>query len=130
MKEVCDFLKKCQTYYLATVDGTFPEVRPFGTATLYQNRLYLQTGKKKEVYRQIQKNPHIAICAFDGKSWLRIKATLIEDDSLEAQEAVMNDYPDLRSMYQAGDGNTAVFYLSKATAVFSSFTEKPKTVTF
>ena len=57
MKRVCNFLKEAKTYYLATVDGDKPKVRPFGTAHIFEGRLYIQTGKKKAVSEQIKKNP-------------------------------------------------------------------------
>jgi len=64
MEEVLQFLKKCETYYLATVDGDQPRVRPFGTINIFENKLYIQTGKSKNVSKQIQANPKVEICGF------------------------------------------------------------------
>ena len=130
MDEVLSFLKKAGTYYLATDDAGQPRVRPFGTATLFEGRLYIQTGKKKSVSMQLHANPRLEICAFLDGRWLRIQAEAVEDDRREARKAVLDDYPALRSMYSEDDGNTEVFYLKNATAVFSSFTEPPRTVLF
>ena len=130
IEDVCSFLKAVETYYLATIDGDKPKVRPFGTAHLFEGRLYIETGLRKEVAKQIAKNPHIAICAFDGKSWLRISATAVHDPRVEAQQSLLDAYPSLKDMYKAGDGNTAVYYLKDATATFSSFTSAPETVKF
>ncbi len=130
MDEVLSFLKKAGTYYLATDDAGQPRVRPFGTATLFEGRLYIQTGKKKSVSMQLHANPRLEICAFLDGRWLRIQAEAVEDDRREARKAVLDDYPELRSMYSEDDGNTEVFYLKNATAVFSSFTEPPRTVLF
>lgn len=130
MQEVYDFLKKCGTYYLATEENGQPRVRPFGTVNLFEGKLYLQTGKKKNVAKQIAANPKVEICAFDGSRWLRVAATLVEDERLEAQESLLDAYPDLKKMYRAGDGNTVVYYLKDATAVFCDFTSEPKTVRF
>ena len=130
MKEVYNFLKKCGTYFLATAEGAQPRVRPFGTIDLFEDKLYIQTGKSKEVSKQITANPQIEICAFDGKKWLRIEAKAVEDDRVEARIHMLDSYPELKSMYSPDDGNTQVFYLKDATAVFSSFTEAPKTVKF
>ena len=130
MKEVYDFLKKCGTYFLATAQGAQPRVRPFGTIDLFEDKLYIQTGKSKEVSKQLTANPQIEICAFDGKKWLRIEAKAVEDDRVEARIHMLDSYPELKSMYSPDDGNTQVFYLKDATAVFSSFTEAPKTVKF
>ena len=130
MQEVYEFLKKCGTYYLGTVDGDQPRVRPFGTIDLFDGRLTIQTGKIKDVSRQMIRNAKMEICAFDGERWLRIAATAVEDSRIEAQEHMLAAYPSLQGMYQAGDGNTQIFALTQVTATFSSFTEAPRTVTF
>jgi uncharacterized pyridoxamine 5'-phosphate oxidase family protein len=125
MDEVCAFLKKTGTYFLATIDGDQPRVRPFGTAHIYDGRLYIQTGKSKDVYKQIIANPKVEICAWEGGDWVRIAATLVPDDSVEAQKSLLDDYPQLQSIYQPGDGNNQVLYLQDATASFYSFGAEP-----
>ncbi|MDR0500148.1 MAG: pyridoxamine 5'-phosphate oxidase family protein [Coriobacteriales bacterium] len=125
MKEALEFLKKAGTYYIATVEGDQPRVRPFGTAHIYDGKLYIQTGKSKDVSKQLETNPKAEICAFVDGNWLRIAATLVNDDSIKAQESMLEDYPELRNMYQAGDGNTQVLYLKDATASYYSFTSEP-----
>lgn len=128
MQEVYNFLKKCGTYYLATVDGDKPKVRPFGTIEIFEDKLYIQTGKKKDVSKQIYKNPNVEICAFDGNKWLRLAGELKSDDRREPKKHMLDNYPELRGMYNEDDGNTEVFYFTNATATFSSFTEPPKTI--
>ena len=128
MQRVIDFLKTAGTYYLATVDGDQPRVRPFGTANLFEGKLYIQTGKVKEVSKQLHKNPKAEICAFKDGEWLRVSGKLIEDDRREARASMLDAYPDLRGMYNEDDGNTEVFYFEDATAVFSSFTHEPEVV--
>lgn len=130
MQKVYDFLKKCNTYYLATIEGDQPRVRPFGTIDLFEDKLYIQTGKVKDVSKQILKNPKIEICAFDGQKWLRVQAVAVEDDRVEARQHMLDGYPELQNMYSATDDNTQVFYLKDATATFSSFTEAPEIITF
>lgn len=130
MDEVYEFLKKCDTYYLATMDGDQPRVRPFGTVDLFEGKLYIQTGKSKDVSKQMMSNPKIEICAFDGSKWLRVAATAVEDDRIEVRKHMLNAYPSLQTMYSADDGNTQVFYLKDATATISSFTEQPETMKF
>lgn len=130
MQKVYDFLKKCNTYYLATTDGDQPRVRPFGTIDLFEDKLYIQTGKVKDVSKQIIKNPQIEICAFDGQKWLRVQAVAVEDDRVEARQHMLDGYPELQNMYSATDDNTQVFYMKDATATFSSFTEAPEIITF
>lgn len=130
MEQVAKFLKEAGTYYLATADGDQPRVRPFGTAHIYEGRLYIQTGKSKDVSKQIHANPKVEICACTGPDWLRVSATLVEDDRREARQSLLDAYPSLQAMYSANDGNTEVFYLKDATATFSSFTKEPSVVKF
>ena len=131
MKEVFDFLKQCQVYYLATTDGDQPRVRPFGTADIFEGKLCFQTGKVKNVSHQLHTNQKVEICAFDGAGkWLRIEAEAVEVENIEAQKHMLEAYPNLKAMYQPGDGNTEVFSLNNATATFYSFTEEPKVVRF
>ncbi len=130
MQKVVDFLKAAETYYLATVDGDQPRVRPFGTAHVFEGKLYIQTGKSKDVSKQIHKNPKVEICAFKDGDWLRVAGQLVEDDRREARQSMLDAYPQLQAMYSADDGNTEVFYFKDAVATFSSFTKAPETVKF
>ena len=130
MKEVCDFLKECGAYYLATVEGDQPRVRPFGTALIFEDKLYIQTGKVKNVSKQMLANPKIEICAFSGEKWIRIEASAIEDDRIEAKKAMLDAYPQLQQMYSADDDNTQVLYLKDATATFYSFGGEPEVIKF
>ncbi|MCD7974337.1 MAG: pyridoxamine 5'-phosphate oxidase family protein [Phascolarctobacterium sp.] len=130
MEEVLKFLKDCGAYYLATTEGSQPRVRPFGTINLFKGKLYFQTGKVKNVSKQIHANPKIEICAFKDGAWVRIAAEAIEDDLREARVSMLNTYPSLAQKYSADDGNTEVFYLKNATATFSSFTSEPKVIKF
>ena len=130
MNEVYEFLKKARTYYLATMDGDQPRVRPFGTVDLFEGRLYIQTGKSKKVSQQLQINPKAELCAFlDGK-WLRVAGTLVRDDRVEAKAHMLDNYPELKAMYSADDDNTEVLYFKDAEATLSSFTEAPRTIKF
>ena len=130
MPIITQFLKKCNTYYLATVEDGQPRVRPFGTIDLFEDKLYIQTGKSKEVSKQIQKNPKVELCAFDGEKWLRVSGTLVRDDRVEAKEHMLDNFPSLKAMYSATDDNTEVLYFKDATAIFSSFTGAPVTIQF
>ena len=130
MQKVEKFLKEAGTYYLATVDGDQPRVRPFGTILLFEDKLYIQTGKNKDVSKQIHKNPKVEICAFKDGDWLRLSGELVEDERVEAKASMLDAYPNLKQMYSAEDPNTEVFYFKNATASFSSFTHGPETYTF
>ncbi len=130
LEKVLAFLDDAQTYYLATVDGDQPRVRPFGTALLYDGRLYIQTGKVKAVSRQLAANPKAEICAFKDGCWLRLSGTLVNDDSRAVKAAMLDKMPMLRSMYSEDDDNTQVLYFKDAEATFSSFTQPPETFRF
>ena len=130
MDEILEFLKNAGVYYLATVEGDQPRVRPFGTAHIFEGKLYIQTGKVKDVSKQLHANPKAEICAFKEGQWLRVAGELIEDDRIEARQSMLDAYPSLQAMYAADDGNTEVFYFKNATATFSSFTAAPETITF
>lgn len=126
MERAAKFLQDAGTYYLATVEGDQPRVRPFGTAHIFEGKLYIQTGKIKNVSRQIHANPKVEVCAFKDGEWLRIAGELAEDDRREARQAMLDAYPSLQNMYSADDGNTEVFYFKNATATFFSFTHEPE----
>ena len=130
MKRVEKFLKEAGTYYLATVEGDQPRVRPFGTIHIFEGKLYLQTGKIKDVSKQIHANPKAEICAFKDGEWLRVAGELIEDERREAKVSMLEAYPSLQKMYSPDDGNTEVFYFKNAVATFSSFTKAPEVITF
>lgn len=130
MDKVLKFLKDAETYYLATVEDDQPRVRPFGTAHVFEGKLYIQTGKVKDVSKQLHQNPKAEICAFKSGEWLRVSGKLIEDDRNEARQSMLDAYPSLQKMYKADDGNTEVFYFEEATAIFSSFTHEPEIIKF
>ena len=126
MEKVCEFLKSAGVYYLATVEGDQPRVRPFGTAHIFEGKLYIQTGKSKPVSKQLAANPKCEICAFKDGVWLRVAAELVEDDRVEAKKSMLDEYTNLRGMYDENDANTQVLYLKNAVATFSSFTATPE----
>lgn len=130
MERVCEFLKSANVYYLATVEGDQPRVRPFGTANIFEGKLYIQTGKVKPVSKQLAANPKAEICAFKDGKWLRVAGELVEDDRVEAKKSMLDAYPNLRGMYDENDENTQVLYFKNAVATFSSFTAEPETVEF
>ena len=131
MEKVYEFLKNAGVYYLATVDGDQPHVRPFGTVNIFDGKLYIQTGKSKDVSKQIKANGKVEISAMVGDDrWIRLTGTLVEDDRIEARISMLDAYPSLQAMYKADDGNTVVYYLKDAKAVFCSFTEAPEVVTW
>jgi len=130
MQEVYEFLKDAGTYYLATVDNDKPKVRPFGTVNIFENRLYIQTGKNKDVYKQLVSNSNAELCVFNNGKWIRVNGKLIPDDRVEAKKNMLDHYPELRTMYNENDDNTIVLYFDDAKATISSFTEESKVISF
>ena len=131
MNRVYELLKAAETYYLATVEGDQPRVRPFGTVHMFEGKLYIQTGKGKSVAKQIAANPKVELCAMKGDEWIRVAGTLVLDDRTEAQESMLSDYPSLRAMYPPGpNGNPAFYYFKAAPATFSSFPHEPFVIKF
>lgn len=132
MNEIYEFIKNCGTYYLATVENGKPKNRPFGTINIFEDKLYIQTGKKKDVSKQIQANPNVELCCFDGATgrWLRLEGELVRDDRREAKADMLSHYPELGAMYSADDDNTEVLYFKNATGTIYSFTAAPKVVKF
>ena len=130
MKEVQEFLKEAGVYYLATIDGDKPRVRPFGTAEIFEDHLYIQTGKKKDVYKQIEMNPNVELSAFKEGKWIRVSGKLIADDRIEAKKDMLDKNPTLRGMYDENDDNTIVLYFENGVASISSFTEPPRVIEF
>ena len=130
MNSVYEFIKSCGTYYLATTDGDQPRNRPFGTINIFEGKLYIQTGKSKDVSKQIQKNPKVELCCFKEGQWLRLSGELVRDDRREPKADMLEHYPELKAMYSADDDNTEVLYFKNATAVISSFTAAPEVIKF
>lgn len=130
MKEAYEFIKNAGVYYLATMEDDQPRVRPFGTVDIFEDKLYIQTGKVKDVSKQIQVNPKVEICAFMDGKWIRVAGTLVRDDRVEPKAHMLEAYPNLKAMYSAEDDNTEVLYFENAVATISSFTEAPKVIKF
>ena len=130
MEEVYEFLKKCGTFYLATEEGDKPRVRPFGVVNIFEGKLYIQTGKVKNVSKQMQVNPNVEICSFMDGKWIRLEGKVVRDDRYEAKASMLDANPSLKSMYSADDDNTEVLFFENAKATFCSFTEEPRVVEF
>jgi len=132
MKEVQAYLKECGAFFIATVDGDQPRVRPFGVSEIIDGRLYIMTGKRKEVFKQMAANGKFEICALkpSGAEWMRLSGTLVNDETLAVKEEFLNRNEELKSMYRADDDNMAVLYIQDATVRFCSFSAPERKVTF
>jgi len=131
MKRALEFLKECRTFYVATVEGDQPRVRPFGAVCEYQGRLYIVTNNQKAVFKQILANPKIEICGVaPDRRWIRIAAEAVVDPDREAKAEMLRVNPVLNTMFSLDDGICEVLYLKNATATIYSFTAAPETFTF
>ncbi len=132
MQEVQNYLKECGAFYIATVDGDQPRVRPFGVSEIINGRLYIMTGKVKDVFKQMDANGKFEICALkpSGSEWMRLSGILVNDDDLAVKTEFLERNPGLKSMYKPDDGNMAVLYITNATARFCSFSAPERVVNF
>lgn len=130
MKRTYQFLKDAGTFYLATVDGDQPRVRPFGAVCIHNNRFYISTNNQKDCYRQMLKNGKIEISAMVKGEWIRLSANAIHDNDVKAREAMLEANPAIKGMYSASDGLMEVLYLTNAKATFCSFSKKPEVEEF
>ena len=130
MEEVYNFIKMADTYFLATVDGDKPKVRPFGSINIFDSKLYIETSKLKEVSKQIEKNPYVELCALYEGKWLRLSGKLVRDESLEAKESMFENNPILKEFYKVDDAKTEVLYFENPTAIIYSFTDEAKKIKF
>lgn len=130
MERVYEFLKEAKVFYFSTVDGDRPRTRPFGVVFIHEGKLYVQTGKVKQVSQQLAQNPNGEICVMKGPVWLRLNGTLVEDDSVEAQQAFVDQFPHLAKHYAVGDGNLQVLYFKDAVAEFNAMGKEPEIVRF
>ena len=123
MNKIVEELKKAKVFYIATIDGNQPRVRPFGSIVEYQGDAYICSGNFKEVYKQIKANPNVELSGmYEGPTWLRISATLVEDNRIEVREAILNDETGPKGLYQPGDGRFVTFKLTNIKARKYSFT--------
>lgn len=121
MNGIVKALQEVGVFYVATVEGDQPKVRPFGAVADIGGKAYFCTNNTKNVYRQIIANPKVEICGpkQDG-TWVRVTGVLVRDDSDTAREAMLEQVPVLKNMYHIGDGIFEVFRLEKAAAVLCS----------
>jgi len=125
MEKTVKFLNEAKVFFVSTINGDKPEVRPFGALNVYNGRLYITTSNTKDVYKQIMMNNNVAISAVLDGEWIRISAKLVNDDSLDAKKSMLDANSNLRVMYNENDGKLSVLYLTEATATISSFTSAP-----
>ena len=130
MLDCYKFLKKADTYFLATVENGEPRVRPFGTVNIFEGKLYIQTGKDKAVFQQLAVDPNAELCGCYKGTWLRVRGKLIDDNRVEAKKSMLDAYPNLRGTYNENDDNTRVLYFHNAKATFSALDRDPEVIYF
>lgn len=129
MNRIVEELKKVKVFYVATVDEDEPRVRPFSSVSEFEGHAYICSGRKKEVYKQLSNNPHVELCGmYEDGGWLRVKATVEEDNRIEAEQAVLDDPTGPSQLYKAGDGNFVVFKLTNIKALKYSFVTAPEKI--
>lgn len=128
MNEVVKYLQECGTFYLATVEGDQPHVRPFGAVCEFEGKLYIITNNKKDVYRQMKANGNVEICGMHNGTWMRVKGVVKEDTRREARVAMMEANESLGSMYNVDDGLMTVFAFESGAATICSFTAEPQVI--
>ncbi|KIR03752.1 pyridoxamine 5'-phosphate oxidase-related, FMN-binding protein [Lachnospiraceae bacterium TWA4] len=130
MNELLSFLKSCGTFYLATVEGDQPRVRPFGAVCEFEGKLYIVTNNQKNVYKQMLENGKVEISGMSKGKWIRVTGVAKHDDRREARVAMMDaNKAALSKMYTVDDNLMEVLYLEDVTATIYSFTEEPKVIT-
>lgn len=129
MNKIVEELKKVKVFFIATQDEDQPRVRPFSSVAEFEGNAYLCTGKQKEIYNQIAKNPKIELSGmYDGGTWLRVSAVLVEDDRIEAKEAVLNDPTGPSQLYKPNDGRFVVYKLTNVKAFKYNFYSSPEEI--
>ena len=131
VKEVLRFLEDSKVFYVSTVDGNKPRVRPFSGIHEFEGRLYMPTSNKKKVFAQMMENPNVEICCMANGKWIRIEAEIVRDERIEARKSMLDHYGTaLTRMYSLDDGKFEVVYLNNAKATICSFTETPASFEF
>ena len=129
INKVFEFLQSAGTFYLATVEGDQPRVRPYGAMMLYEDKIYIMAFGLTNATRQIAANPKAEICAFKGMT-LRIECKLVEDNRPETQKALIEKMPVLKPALGENGENGIMYYLADATATFFKMMEPIETVKF
>lgn len=125
MSKVVEFLNEAKTYYLATVEGDEARVRPIGATVEYNGKVYFGTSNQKKMFKQLIKNPNVAISGMNNTHWIRITGKAVVDNSADAKRAMLEANPVLKDMYSINDGIFEVFFIKDMKAILYSFTSAP-----
>lgn len=125
MNKATELLNQAKTFYIATMDGDQPRVRPFGAAVEIDGKTYICMNNTKKVYQQLLKNPKAEISGMVGGKWFRITGKLVRDDRYEARAEFLKQRP--VPMYKPDDGIFEVFYFSDLSGTLESFREPKET---
>lgn len=126
MNGIVQALKETGVFYVATLEGDQPRVRPFGGVIDYNGKAYFCTNNTKACFRQLLANPKAEICGMkpDG-SWVRVSGRLIREDNDAIRAAFLEAAPGLRNRYSVGDGLFEVFRLEDAAAYLYTMAADP-----
>ena len=129
MNKIVTELRQVKVFYIATIDNDQPRVRPFGSILEFEGEAYICSGNFKEFYKQIKDNPKVELCGmYPNFDWLRVTATLVEDDRVEVQKAMLDDPTGPKGLYEAGDGKFVTFKLTNVSATKYGFTHAPEVI--
>ncbi|EJP6473536.1 pyridoxamine 5'-phosphate oxidase family protein [Clostridium botulinum] len=129
MTEVLNFLNECGIFFVSTVDGDQPKVRPFSFVMEYEGKLCFATSNKKSFYAQLMKNPNMEICATNKDlKWLRLSGKAVFCTKIESKTKSLETMPVLKNMYSVDDDIFEIFYLENAVANFCSMNGDNKTI--
>ena len=123
MSKTIEFLHKAGTFYHASVDGTEARVRPINSVISYNGKVYFETSNKKDMYRQMLRNPSVAISGMADGKWIRITGKAVMDESDEAKTAMFETLPALKEVYSYEE--MAPYYLTDMKSVVYSFSDAP-----
>lgn len=124
LEDVGKFFGACGTFFLATEDGDQPKVRPLSFQMYEDGKLYFVTGRMKDVFHQMEKNPKVEICGFKGADIIRIygRSVVVDDDALFERCAEV--LPLLKQIYNEQTGyKAAVFYIEDPKAEYMNLAD-------
>ena len=129
MNEVLNFLAENHIFYIATVDGNIPKVRPFGFIMEFEGKLYFATNNQKNVYKQLKANPNFEVSTTaESGEWLRLKGQAVFNTNRQTKQAALDVSPLLSEMYSVDDSVFELFFIENAEATFCDMTGASRTI--
>lgn len=90
VKLVLEYLRECEVFYMATVDGMEPRVRPMSGVCEVEGKLCFLLARSSHLYHEIMVNRHVEISAVHpDKSWISIRGWLKEETEKETKDSML-----------------------------------------